>query len=89
MPLEESRRFILENESEPRAYYAGFIGPVNMPPSKETEGLSTDIFVNIRCMKLENGFAKLYAGVGLTADSDIDKEWEETEAKFDTLARFL
>jgi isochorismate synthase len=40
-------------------------------------------------MKLLYRKARLYAGAGVTIDSMPDKEWEETEIKFNTLLNVL
>ena len=40
-------------------------------------------------MQLFNNYCVLYAGAGITANSDPDKEWHETENKLLTLKRFL
>ncbi|MBA4851129.1 chorismate-binding protein [Emticicia sp. BO119] len=82
MPKEPARQFILANEKYDREFYSGFLGPVNIQQESH-------IFVNLRTMKLQNGTATLYAGCGITADSNAEKEWIETEMKFQTLGRFL
>lgn len=83
IPKEESRKFILDNESIDRNYYSGFVGPL-MP-----EG-NTHLFVSLRCMNIHhNGDCHLYAGGGLLAESDLQKEWEETEAKMQTMKKVL
>ena len=78
MPKEPALGFINDWESFQRKYYSGYLGPINMVRS-------TDIYVNLRCMKLENNQAELFAGAGITSDSNPDKEWLETEWKFGTL----
>jgi isochorismate synthase len=80
MPRAEASRFIQTHERHDRGFYAGFIGPVNMQNVSE-------LFVHIRCMKIEGQTATLYAGAGLTEDSDPRKEWLETEMKCQTLLR--
>lgn len=78
MPMEKSRNYIHTLEKHNREYYAGFLGPVGIDGQLQ-------LFVNLRCMKvLENKLA-LYVGSGITADSDPEEEWEETEIKADTL----
>ncbi len=47
------------------------------------------IFVNLRCMKLVDGGALLYAGAGVTNDSIAENEWKETEMKFNTLLNVI
>lgn len=82
MPKEEAKDYILTEEGLNRKYYSGFLGPVNM-------NSSTDLFVNIRCAQLLNGEAILYAGAGITAESDPEKEYQETEWKMKILEKFL
>ena len=40
-------------------------------------------------MQLREGYALMYAGAGVTADSVPETEWEETEIKFNTLTTSL
>lgn len=81
IPLEESRKLILETESHERKYYTGFLGPV------ETDSLS--LFVNLRCMQFNNHQFSLYVGGGITRNSEMEKEWDETQAKANTLLSIL
>ncbi|WP_337044506.1 chorismate-binding protein [Emticicia sp. 17c] len=82
MPKEPARQFILENEQYDREFYSGFLGPVNIQQESH-------IFVNLRTMKIQDGTATLYAGCGITVDSNPEKEWSETEMKLQTLGRTL
>jgi len=80
-------------ETHDREFYAGFLGPINIDSSdaqeldygKSAGSTATNLFVHIRCMKLEGNIATLYAGAGLTEDSDPEREWQETEIKCQTL----
>ncbi|WP_420147877.1 isochorismate synthase [Spirosoma sp.] len=85
-PRDVAFSFIREHETHNRELYSGFLGPVNIDTS---EGAATDIFVHIRCMKLEGKLATLYAGAGLTEDSDPEREWQETEMKCQTLLKVI
>lgn len=78
MPLQEAKGFIKSKEQHDRSFYSGFLGPVNFEDS-------TDLFVNLRCMKISENVAKLYAGAGITHDSNPEKEFIETELKMETL----
>ena len=50
---------------------------------------TTHLYVSLRCMEvLTNGF-KLYAGGGLLSDSVEEQEWQETEAKMETMRNLL
>ncbi len=85
MPRADAFTFINEHEGYDREFYSGFLGPVNMSPGSAEKGSESHLFVHIRCMKIEANTATLYAGAGLTEDSDPQKEWQETEMKCQTL----
>jgi isochorismate synthase len=82
MPRPAALSFIEVHETHNRELYAGFVGPVNM-------GGASDLFVHLRCLKLEGAVATLYAGAGLTEDSDPAREWRETELKCRTLLNVM
>ena len=82
MPKEASMAFIKEHEGIDRSFYAGYLGPIQNEQK-------TSIFVNLRCMQLLESNAVLYAGAGVTEDSVAQKEFEETEMKFNTLLNIL
>jgi isochorismate synthase len=82
MPLEPSMQFLREHEGYDRRYYAGYLGPVNI-------GQDIELFVNLRCMQIAGTKAVLFAGAGVTIDSIPDKEWSETEMKFNTLLNVI
>ena len=50
---------------------------------------TTSLFVNLRCMQLLENVAIIYAGAGLTEDSDPEKELIETEMKMNTLLKVM
>ena len=74
MPLNTSKQFLLDKEQYEREFFTGFVGPINMFNK-------THLFVNLRCGKITEGKIRLYAGAGITEDSDPEKEWLETEMK--------
>ncbi|MCD4674645.1 MAG: isochorismate synthase [Desulfobacula sp.] len=82
LPKDNALSLILATEKHNREYYAGYCGPMNV------DGKS-DLFVNLRCMKILENSLILYAGGGLTALSDPEKEWAETELKMRTLSRLI
>jgi isochorismate synthase len=84
MPKVAALDFLHRHEGYDRAYYSGFLGPVNVV----APGVSR-LFVNLRCLQLQATEAILYAGTGLTADSDPTREWQETEYKMQTIAAIL
>lgn len=82
MPLDAALTFLRQHEGYDREFYSGYLGPVNFNNNH-------DIFVNLRCMQIVKEEAILYAGAGVTADSDPEKEWMETEVKFETLLKAI
>ncbi|UOQ99532.1 chorismate-binding protein [Hymenobacter sp. 5317J-9] len=84
MPRQAAMEFIQAHEGYDRAYYSGFLGPVNV----SAPGVAR-LYVNLRCLQLRADEAILYAGTGLTVDSDPEREWQETEMKLQTVAAVL
>ncbi|MFA5298243.1 MAG: chorismate-binding protein [Lutibacter sp.] len=82
LPKDVATKFILEHEKYNRAYYSGFLGELN-------RNESTSLFVNLRCMELENNLASIYVGGGITADSIPENEWEETVFKTEVMKKVL
>lgn len=83
IPKEPARRFILRHEHEPRRYYSGFVGMLS--PRSDTH-----LFVSLRCMRLlPDGICELYAGGGLLKESELEKEWRETEVKMQTMMELV
>ena len=82
LPKQQTFDFIRRNESQSRRYYSGFSGPFNPE-------VDTHLFVSLRCMQILDDCYCLYAGGGLLRDSVEDQEWEETEAKLETMRSLL
>ncbi len=82
LPKRESLQFIVRHERTPRKYYSGFMGPLSL--SGETH-----LYVSLRCMHIEQDSCHLYAGGGLLKDSVLEQEWQETEAKMQTMKGIL
>ncbi len=82
IPMEPALAFLKKHEQFDRSYYSGFLGPVDHQDY-------TGLFVNLRCLQFLQDKICLYAGVGVTADSDPHQEWEETNLKIQTLSRFI
>lgn len=78
LPQKEAFDLIFATELHNRAYYTGYLGILK--PQEELK-----LFVNLRCMQLIGNEAYIYVGGGLTAASDPEAEWDETEAKAETL----
>lgn len=82
LPKSDAYRFIIDNEGYNRKYYSGFVGMIN-PESK------TDLYVNLRCVSIDNGELTFYAGGGLLAASNLEDEWAETEKKMCTMKNII
>lgn len=82
LPKDAAKSFILQNEKYDRTFYTGFLGEIN-------NNLETELFVNLRCVEIEEGFAKIYVGGGITEDSIPEKEWLETHLKTNTIKSIL
>lgn len=78
LPKNEAYRFIQEKEENERLYYSGFLGMLDIAEE-------TNIYVNLRCMLIEEKSLTLFAGSGLLVSSKVDDEWEETEQKLKTM----
>lgn len=82
-PRNESHTLIGRCENFRRGHYGGCCGPV------EAGGENMDLYVNLRSLCMKDGIACLFAGGGIMADSEAQKEWEETEHKLETLKRII
>jgi isochorismate synthase len=78
LPKQEAFSFIMNNEHTPRRYYSGFMGPLD--PCGDTR-----LYVSLRCMQIGKEICRLYAGGGLLKESCEQQEWQETEAKMETM----
>lgn len=82
MPREEALHFIKAHEGYDRSLYSGFWGPININDESH-------LYVNLRCLQYDGQYLHLYAGCGITADSQPHREWQETEHKMQTLLTAL
>jgi len=82
-PQDYAKNYILENENYQREYYTGFLGPICAKDS------CSNLFVNLRCMKIEDNKAQLFVGGGITIGSIPVNEWEETQHKLQTMLQVL
>lgn len=99
LPKEKAKEFILAEEGYDREFYTGFLGELNLQKNvqrsrtrRNVENLAyravkkeTDLYVNLRCMKIENRKAILFVGGGITKDSVPEDEWQETVNKAETM----
>jgi len=77
-PAREAIRIVCSTEGRDRRYYAGYLGPVHRDGCFHW-------YVNLRSMEVFPEAVHLYVGGGITALSDPQKEWEETELKSGTM----
>lgn len=103
LPRKEAFNFILKNENYNREFYSGFLGELNLKKEKKRNAnrrnqenqqfaailKQTNLFVNLRCMKLKDGNARIYIGGGITKDSEPTQEWTETVNKAETMKSVL
>lgn len=88
LPKATSKVFINDNEGYNREYYSGFLGELNIDLATfRTE--QSDLFVNLRCMKIVGDSAELFVGCGITSDSNPEKEFLETVNKSMTMKKVL
>jgi len=87
MPKEVSRDFLLKEEGYSRKYYAGYLGELNY--RNEQSEVSSDLYVNLRCMEIEKEKVYLYIGCGVTQDSNPTSEFVETVNKSTTMKKIL
>jgi len=83
LPQKDAQAFLLKEENYEREFYTGFLGYVRASETHST------LFVNLRCMKIENGSAHIYVGGGITQESVAESEWEETQNKMQTMLQVL
>lgn len=72
---------IIKIEKYPRELYAGYI-------KIETEK-HIHYYVNLRCARLFKNSAHVFVGGGITAQSNPEKEWQETEMKSEAIIKNL
>jgi len=83
LPKMDSLHYILQSEGYDREYYTGYLGPIHLGEK------NTRLFVNLRCLKYSSGQVTIYVGGGITADSNPESEWEETQYKSGTILEVL
>ena len=82
VPKEKAKQFILKNENYNREFYTGFLGEIGLDSI-------TNLYVNLRCMKVNDTSINIYVGGGITKDSIAKDEWEETCIKSEVMKRVL
>ncbi|MDH5032280.1 chorismate-binding protein [Chryseobacterium cucumeris] len=81
IPKDFCNENIRKYEKFPREFYAGYI-------KVETDE-SILYFVNLRCARLYKDSIHVFVGGGITAQSDPEKEWRETELKSEAILKSL
>ncbi len=81
-PLQNSLKCIAAHESYKRKYYTGVMGETDF-------NTTASLYVNLRCMQIGEDKIALYVGGGLTAESVLEEEWEETILKSKTLINVI
>ena len=77
MPRNEAKAIIRKIETHNREYYTGLIGI--------EQGENVDVYVILRCLKIEDGKLHVYVGAGITKDSVPELEARETRWKAESL----
>jgi len=80
-PKNRAMELISVTEGHPRFYYSGYLGTINHN--------SAGLYVNLRCMTIAQNNMFIFAGGGITKDSQLESEWRETRLKADTLLKFI
>lgn len=81
IPKDFCKKSIQQFEKFPRELYAGYI-------KVETDEWVM-YFVNLRCARLYKDSVHVFVGGGITAQSDAEKEWHETELKSEAVLKNL
>jgi isochorismate synthase len=81
-PRELALELIAEEEPHERGWYAGPLGWVG----RDGDG---EFVVALRSGVIEGARATLFAGCGIVADSDPEREWDESSAKLQALGSAL
>ena|SRR5690554_920170 len=79
-PKDLAKQFILSNEGYDRSFYSGFLGELNFGENKTSE-----LYVNLRCMEIQDKKVSFYMGCGITKDSNPENEFFETVNKSVTM----
>lgn len=81
LPTVDSLNGIKQLEKHHRRFFSGYLG--------SSDAHKTTLFVQLRCMEITGQHCTLYAGAGITAESNPEDEWLETENKTQTLLSAL
>jgi isochorismate synthase len=81
-PRQRARDWLEGNESIRRGWYTGAAGFI-------TPELTGELWVLLRCARVQDDRAELYAGAGIIAGSNAETEWDETDAKLNAMLSAL
>ncbi len=81
MPRAKAKELIQQIEQHDREYYTGLIGI--------EQGDNVDVFVVLRCLKIEDGQLHVFAGAGITSESIPALEARETRWKAESLTEVI
>jgi isochorismate synthase len=81
-PCELARAWLRRAEPIQRGWYTGAAGIIE-------PDLTGELWVLLRCARINDRTADLYAGAGIVAGSDPDSEWQETEHKLAAMSTAL
>ena len=82
LPKKEAMNFISKIETHERGFFGGFLGPIH-----QKEG--SHLFVNLRSFEIFQNTLVAHAGVGITKNSNPQKEWLETHWKLNATLKTL
>ena len=88
LPKANALEFIMQNEGYNREYYSGYLGELNIDFSTFKMD-QTDLYVNLRCMKINKNKSFIYVGCGITTKSNPKEEYIETVNKAMTMKKIL
>lgn len=81
MPREEAKEIIQQIEQHDREFYTGLIGV--------EQGENVDVYVILRCLKIEESKLHVFVGAGITKDSVPELEARETRWKAESLTEVI
>ena len=81
-PCQRARAWLHSSEPIQRGWYTGAAGIIE-------PDLTGELWVLLRCARIHDRSADLYAGAGIVAGSDPESEWQETEHKLAAMSTAL
>jgi isochorismate synthase EntC len=81
LPKEKALGIIAKNENFERGLYAGWLGVFQHKSFKS--------WVNLRCARIYDSKAVLFAGAGVNSGSIAQREWDETGLKMQIIGSCL